>query len=305
MNAASPDGTSPRTGATLLLCWVVGVVVWWGFAFVPAPPGAEAWLAAAQSACFGSRPGGMPAPHGWLMLTLAPALMLGTMWAAFGADMKSSLPLLMHSRGPRLLSAVLVLLFVGEVGLAAKRMRTAQAVESVSFASTLEGPLPADWPRTAKPVPAFALVDQAGARFTQDDLAHGPVVLSFVFAHCTTVCPMLVRTLEGAREELGGTPVRMALVTLDPWRDTPAALPGLAATFRVPEGARLLSGAPEAVCALLDTLGVARARDLRTGDVSHAPLVMVLDADGRIAYTFQNPPSGWIADAVRRCRTAS
>ena len=70
----------------------------------------------------------------------------------------------------------------------------------------------------------------------------------------------------------------------------------------VPDGARLLSGAPDDVCRLLDTLGVARTRDLQSGDVNHAPIVMVLDRAGRIAYTFNNPPAEWIVEAVRRCR---
>ncbi len=45
---------------------------------------------------------------------------------------------------------------------------------------------------------------------------------------------------------------------------------------------------------------MARERDLRTGDVSHVPLVMVLDDEGRIVYRFLNPSVEWIVEAVRR-----
>ena len=94
----------------------------------------------------------------------------------------------------------------------------------------------------------------------------------------------------------------MALVTLDPWRDTPAALPELSSRWSLPAGSKVLSGDPGAVCRLLDSLGVARERDLKNGDVSHVPLVMIVDARGRIAYRFNKPPVDWIVEAVRRVR---
>ncbi|MCC6651088.1 MAG: SCO family protein [Candidatus Eisenbacteria bacterium] len=302
MSANFTGSASPRMGATLLLAWVVAVILWWGFAFVPVPPGVDSWLAVAQAACFGSRPGGMPALHGWMMLTLAPLLMLACLWAVFRDDLRSALPYVARTPLPRLIATLLVLTFAAEVGLAGQRLRTAGRVESFSFEPAAREPLPEGYPRTSREVPAFALVDQRGSAFTQADLPGEPIVMSFVFAHCQTVCPILVRTLKKARVSLGQDGTRMALVTLDPWRDTPAALPGLATTFEVPDGARLLSGAPDDVCRLLDTLGVARTRDLQSGDVNHAPIVMVLDRAGRIAYTFNNPPAEWIVEAVRRCR---
>lgn len=293
---------APRAGAALLLLWAFAVVVWWGFAFWPVPSDADSWLAAAQSACFGSRPGGLPAAQGWMMLTLAPLLMLGAIVAAYRGELAETLPVVSRSR-PWLLGALaLASVFAVEAGWAATRVLKGREVAAVSFEPLERGPLPEGYPRVHDPVPAFALVDHEGRAFDERALAGRPTVMSFVFAHCQTVCPVLVSTLSKAARELGPDAANMALVTLDPWRDTPGALPDLAARWSLPAGARLVSGDPDSVCRLLDTLQVARERDLRSGDVAHAPIVLIVDAGGRVAYRFNNPTVEWIVEGVRRVR---
>lgn len=304
MNAplAAAPARAPRAGAALLLLWAFAVVVWWGFAFWPVPSGADSWIAAAQSACFGSRPGGLPAAQGWMMLTLAPLLMLGAILAAYRGELAAALPQVSRSRGWLLAALALASVFAVEAGWATTRVLKERQVASVSFEPLDQGPLPEGYPRTREPVPAFSLVDHEGRTYDAGALAGRPTVMSFVFAHCQTVCPVLVGTLSKASRELGPDAANMALVTLDPWRDTPGALPALAARWSLPPGARLVSGDPDAVCRLLDTLQVARERDLRSGDVAHAPIVLVLDAEGRVAYRFNNPTVEWIVEGVRRVR---
>ncbi len=293
--------STPRTAARLLVLWVVAVQVWWGFAFFPTPPGDDSWLAAAQAACFGSLPGGLPSASGWMMLVPAPLLMLVVLFVAFQAELRVTLPALRRERAWRALALVLACLGAVEMGFAAVRVDRAMRIASTSFSPTLTGALPADYPRTHDPVPAFKLVDQHGATFENAGLTGGPTVLTFVFAHCQTVCPALVRTLTTASRDLGGD-ARVVLVTLDPWRDTPATLAGAMAGWPLPAETRFLSGDPAAVSRLLDELQVARARDLQNGDVSHVPLVMLVDARGQVAYRFSNPPAEWIVEGVRRLR---
>lgn len=297
-------GAPSRTGARLLLLWAVAVVVWWGFAFFPAPSD-DSWIAVAQTACFGSIPGGLPAAQGWMMLTLAPLLMLGALLFAWHDDVARALPSLARSTAWRLAALALAAAFAVEIGWAVSRVRDDSRRAAVSFAPTIREPLPRDYPRVAEPLPAFRLVDQSGAAVDAASLRRRPVVMSFVFAHCQTVCPVLVATLRKAGRQLAPGEAAVALVTLDPWRDTPAALPELAARLELPAGARLLSGAPDDVVRLLDQLQVARERDLRTGDVSHAPVVVLVDADGRVAYRFNNPPAAWIVEGVKRLRAGS
>ncbi len=298
-------GPQPRSGAWLLGLWGVSLTVWWGFAFYPTTPGDESWIAVAQYACFGSRPGGLPAAQGWMMLVLAPLMLLGTLLVIQGAALRRSLATLVRSPAIWAVAVAVAATFVVEAKWAAARFAREARVQAVSFEPTLTEPMPADYPRTAIAVPAFRLVDQHGKPCEASALTGQPTVLSFVFANCQTVCPVLVSNVTRASRTLGPATVRIALVTLDPWRDTPAALPGLARRWALPEGSRLLSGEPSAVCRLLDTLQVARERDLKNGDVTHVPLVMIVDAHGRIVYRFSNPPAGWIVEGVRRARSGS
>lgn len=302
--AETPRARSTPGAARLIVLWAGAVAVWWGFAFWPTPAGESSWIAAAQGACFGSLPGGLPAAEGWMMLTLAPLLLLACLLTAFHADLADSVPALLERPAWRAVLVVLAVVFAIEGSWAATRVVEARR-GAFSYSPRIGEPMPAEYPRADLPLPAFTLVDQDGRRFASSMLAGRPVVLSFVFAHCASVCPALARTLRQATDTLGPGRAQLALITLDPWRDTPASLPVTARQWSLPAGTHLLSGPPDDVCRALDDLEVARERDLRNGDVSHVPLVLVIDREGRIAYRFVNPPASWIVEAVRRIEADS
>jgi cytochrome oxidase Cu insertion factor (SCO1/SenC/PrrC family) len=74
------------------------------------------------------------------------------------------------------------------------------------------------------------------------------------------------------------------VVTLDPWRDTPARLPSIAGSWEMGESAHLLSGAVADVEGVLDAWAIPRSRDVTTGDVTHATFVYLVGRDGRLAW---------------------
>jgi protein SCO1/2 len=123
--------------------------------------------------------------------------------------------------------------------------------------------------------------------------------VTFAYAHCETVCPVLVAEAVRARERLTGRAPALVVVTLDPWRDTPARLPAIAAAWKLPADALVLSGSVADVEAALDRWNVARARDPRTGEVTHPNLVYIVDANGRIAYSTVGD-AGAIVELVSR-----
>jgi protein SCO1 len=141
----------------------------------------------------------------------------------------------------------------------------------------------------------LALVDQHGDVLTLDRFHGRPVLLTFAYAHCATICPLLVRDALAAQEasaerraaastaEAWLVPA-VVVVTLDPWRDTPARLPHIARTWGLGEDAWLLSGPVDEVTAVLDAWQIPRGRDERTGEVTHPALTYLIDAAGRIAY---------------------
>lgn len=72
------------------------------------------------------------------------------------------------------------------------------------------------------PAPPFSLVDHTGRRVTLDDYRGRVVLLFYGFTHCPDICPLTLSKLERATEGLDD--VQILLVTVDPERDTPAAL---------------------------------------------------------------------------------
>ena len=73
------------------------------------------------------------------------------------------------------------------------------------------------------------LVNQHGqsVRFFSDVLKDQVVVISFIFTNCQGACPIITEKLKSARsilgEEIGGS-IRFISISIDPARDTPAAM---------------------------------------------------------------------------------
>lgn len=82
------------------------------------------------------------------------------------------------------------------------------------------------------PAPDFTLIDQRGNPVTLGDFRGKTVVLTFIYTHCPDFCPL---TAERLRAAYAGLPanrqdkVVMLAVTVDPARDTPAALQAFSA----------------------------------------------------------------------------
>ncbi len=78
----------------------------------------------------------------------------------------------------------------------------------------------------AKPAPDFTLVDQNGQPFTLSEQRGNVVLLFFGFTTCPDVCPTTLADLASARERLGenANRLKVALITVDPERDTPEKL---------------------------------------------------------------------------------
>jgi protein SCO1/2 len=73
--------------------------------------------------------------------------------------------------------------------------------------------------------PDFALTDQDGRPFVLSDQRGRPVVLFFGYTHCPDACPTTLAHLAKAAHA-AGVPgdLRVAFITVDPARDSPAAL---------------------------------------------------------------------------------
>lgn len=275
---------------------------WWALALWPVSGGAPEWLARTREVCFGvgNAGNGLPDGGGWIGLIGGPLGMLGILMVGWARGVAG---LARRARRSRVTAAALGTLAIGSVLLvtgASVRVQQARAAgpggpggprgpgagEAWSPGDPI-AQVPETYPRLDRPAPPLALEAHSGGTFELGDVEGRPVILTFAYAHCATICPVLVQNALRAREALAGTAVEPAVVvvTLDPWRDTPSRLPVMARDWGFPEeGAWVLGGSVEAVEAALDAWGVPRTRDTMNGAVTHPSLTYILDRTGRIAY---------------------
>jgi cytochrome oxidase Cu insertion factor (SCO1/SenC/PrrC family) len=264
---------------------------------MPLPSAPPAWFTAARIACFGPMESGLPGATGWMMLVLAPLSLLLGLVVLWGAELSSSLRQVARRRLGQGLFAVLALATIVEGAWVVRRVQTAWAVSVWVPGPLDETALPEAYPRQTEAAPSFTLIDQHGVRISLADFRNRPVVLTFVFAHCQTMCPFIVATLRHAAPE----GVAVLLVTLDPWRDTPSSLPGIARQWELPPAFHVLSSRTVSdVLRVAEAYRVSFERNEKTGDIVHPGLVFLIDRNGRLAYTFNNPPTAWVREGLQR-----
>lgn len=274
-----------REAGALAALAVIGTItaVWWALALWPLPGDAPDWLLRTRSVCFGSVRNGLPSTAGWMALIGQPVYMVATLWLISGHTVLSGMRALATGTGGR--ATLVVALAFTLIGLSAAGARVARAAGEGDFTVPSPAPAIADVPRLHRPAPPLALIDQHGARVSLAQFRGRPVFVSFAFAHCETVCPLVVKDLLQAQTAATELAPVVVIVTLDPWRDPAARLPAIATQWRLGRDAHVLSGDVVAVERTLDAWQVGRTRDARTGEVTHATVVYLLDRQGAIAFS--------------------
>lgn len=299
----------PATGAALpqssgwALAALGGVIVvtvgWWTLALWPLPAEAPEWMARARAACFGQTISGLPNGGGWALLIGQPLGMLVFLFAVWGGSVTRSLEALRQRWVGRLALAATALLLL--VGSAAAASRVASA-KGTTFDPNAGLPATGPLVEMNEAAPALNLLDQSGARLSIEQFRGAPLLVTFAFAHCETVCPLLVRDAIAARARLAPPRPPLVIVTLDPWRDVPSRLPAIAAAWQLPEGVHVVSGEVAEVEEVLSRWKIPRVRNPSTGDVIHPSVVYVVAPNGRIAYMADGTPDRVVqgVEQVRR-----
>jgi protein SCO1/2 len=230
-----------------------------------------------------------------------PILMLGMLYVLWGEALVAGLRALARPRVGRFaMGGIATLIFAALVAVGARVRRANAAGPAVAAAPATTLP-PAALRRLDQAPPPLDLVDQRGARLTLARFRGRPVFLTFAYAHCETVCPLVVHDVLRARELAGDLAPVAIVVTLDPWRDTPSRLPAIAERWRLPADGFVVSGDTNDVTATLDRWSVARQRNLRTGEMAHATLVYLIARDGEVAYVVSaNVDAAALAALARR-----
>ncbi|MDH3531771.1 MAG: SCO family protein [Gammaproteobacteria bacterium] len=105
------------------------------------------------------------------------------------------------------------------------------------------------------------LINQDGetVRFFDDVLKDKVVVINFIFSNCEGACPLMTHKLSLVRDRMEGQvgdPLRFVSLSIDPTRDTPAAMKEFAKTHHADhDGWVFLTGKPENLEHIIKRLG--------------------------------------------------
>jgi len=150
----------------------------------------------------------------------------------------------------------------------------------------------------------FSLTDQNGRTVTDKDLRGHPFLVFFGFTHCPDVCPTSLFEISEVLGKLGpdAQKVSALFVTIDPERDTPAAMKDYLSSFN-PHLVGL-TGDPAAIAAVAKEYRVyVKKVPLDNGDytMDHTALVYLMDKDGRFVTPFnlKRTPEDAAADLRR------
>jgi protein SCO1/2 len=130
-------------------------------------------------------------------------------------------------------------------------------------------------------VPAFELTAETGQPFDRKSLDGKVWVADFIFTTCTGPCPRISSLMREAQQATSAIPeVRLVSFTVDPERDTPAALAQYAARYHAqPERWHFLTGPRDALDHLTrDAFKLGNV----DGSLVHSTRLVLLDRQSRI-----------------------
>lgn len=279
-------------GALALI--LVVTAAWWALALLPLAAATPEWLMRAREVCFGAPPDALPDAGGWILLVGEPIGLLAVLVVVWGDALREGLRLASARPAGRIVLAGVGLGLVAGLGAAARLVAQAQA-QPFATGGPVGRPIAADGLDRA--APALRLVDQHGDSVDLQRFRGRPVIVTFGFGHCSTICPLTVQAARSAVRRLADRRAALLVVTLDPWRDTPSRLAFVAAQWELDRDMHLLGGDVPAVESALSAWRVPRARNMASGDVAHPALVYIVDGGGRLAYAL-GPDADAIVGAV-------
>lgn len=144
----------------------------------------------------------------------------------------------------------------------------------------------------AAPAPALELSNQFGHPTRLQDFHGRPVVLTFLYSHCPDTCPLYLSNIAkalDATKEAGGEPPTVAVITVDPDRDTVQRLREFSSGW--PSDWLFLTGTYQQLARVWASYGIyvqkqpqENSSEVHHGySVLHNQKALVIDREGRLA----------------------
>lgn len=145
------------------------------------------------------------------------------------------------------------------------------------------------------PAPDFVLTDQFGDSVRLSEMRGRAVVLSFIFANCPDVCPVVTTQLKRLHDELGedADSVEFVFVSVDPERDDPRTAMRYLERWGMADEWRYLTGARAELEPIWKAYYIAPV--IEDADAART----VAAAPSPSASPQPQPPSGGAMDALR------
>lgn len=170
------------------------------------------------------------------------------------------------------------------------------------LSATSAGDLP-----VVRPAPAFSLRTHDDKTLTLTDLRGKVALVSFIFTTCNGSCPATtarMHTVDAALKRGGllkGDRVRLISISLDPERDTPAALRRYRELYDIESDHwRFLTGPVTDVNKTVAAWGM-WAKAAPNGQLDHPSRIFLMDAKGRIreVYNLEVFKPAWVLEDVQ------
>lgn len=145
-----------------------------------------------------------------------------------------------------------------------------------------------------EPAPPFDLVDAEGSPVSLSDFADKIVVLNFIFASCTDVCPLQSEVIADIQDKINVSPmkdmVQFITITTDPETDTPDVLRSYGEVHGLDPANWIFLTArptdPEDTTRELSEAYDNTFTPLEDGQQMHGVVTNVIDRGGRLAAKF-------------------
>ena len=150
-----------------------------------------------------------------------------------------------------------------------------------------------------KPAPELGLRTVGGELRRTSDYRGKVVFVTFVYANCPDVCPLIVDNLLNVKEDLGadGAKIAIVAVSVDPKGDTPARIKSFLSTHRATGKVDYLTGSAADLKRAWARWGIAsRPSADNPALIEHSGVIWGVDPNGRRA-TFY-PASGFTVDDI-------
>jgi protein SCO1/2 len=140
----------------------------------------------------------------------------------------------------------------------------------------------------------FTLETAGGKTLSDVDLKGHPFLVYFGYTHCPDVCPTTLADIADVLHKMPDKPIRVLFVTIDPERDSPAAMADYVSSFD-PRFVGL-SGTPEQIAAVEKGYRVYARKGPAQSDggysMDHSSVVYLMDKSGAFVESLdlERPP---------------